>query len=130
MPPNTNPIFELTLTCKGIQLTDADTTVLTALQTGRANGSRIDDIWISSNDTAVVDLAFYINDGVNDLYIGVISVPIGAGYTTVGRISAIATLSPNLGYLALPAGYILEVACVVTMTTATVCTVVTVGGDY
>lgn len=130
MTANTNPIFELTLTLAGVEFTIADTVVPKTIQTGGANGSRIDDIYICSNDTAEVDLAFYINDTSVDHYIGNVVIPAGSGYTTVARISAIATLAPNLGYITLPNGYILKANCVATMTVAKTCTVVAVGGDF
>jgi hypothetical protein len=130
MAQNTSPIFELVPTVAGAQFTDADTTAKKTIQTGGANGSRVDAIAVSSSDTAAVNLAFYINNGAVDLYIGVVNAPIGSGYTTVVRVEAMTILSPVLRYLVLPSGYILKVACVATMTAAKVVNVVAIGGDY
>lgn len=126
----TGPIWELVATLKGAQFTSADTTAKKSLQTGGTNGTRIDSIMCSTNDTTTVNLAFYINDGATDFYIGNVNLPIGAGYTTVARVDAISTLSPILGYLVLPSGYILKVNCVATMTAAKTTDIAAMGGDY
>lgn len=127
---NTSPIFELTPTVKGVQFTSADTTSKKNVQTGGTNGTRVDSIMVSTNDTATVNLAFYINDGSTDFYIGNVVVAAGSGYTTVARVDAISTLSPILGYLVLPANYILKCNCVATMTAAKTTDVAAMGGDY
>ncbi len=130
MAQNTSPIFELVVTCKGVQFTSADTTAKKSIQTGGANGTRIDSIWCSTNDTVTVNLAFYINDGSTDFYIGVVNLPIGSGYTTVARVDAMTILSPILGYLVLPNTYILKANCVATMSGSKTTDVLAVGGDY
>lgn len=127
---NTSPIFEANVRVLGIQFTSADASALKSFGTIGANGTRIDSIMCSTNDTAAVNLAFYINDGAVDHYIGNVNVPIGSGYTTVARIEAMSTLAPVLGYLVIPSGYLLKANCVATMTSAKVLDVVAVGGDY
>jgi len=130
MAAGTSPIFEAAVRDLGIQFTSADTTTKKSLGSIGSNGTRIDSIMVSTNDTTAVNLAFYINDGSTDFYIGVVNVPIGSGYTTVARVEAIATLAPILGYLVLPTGYTLKAACVATMTAAKTTDVVAMGGDY
>lgn len=133
MVANTSPIFELAPVSKGVQFTSADTTAKKSICTGGTNGTRIDQIPVSSNDTAAINLAFYINDvnGANvDIYIGNVVVAISAGYLAVARVDAMTTLSPTLGYLALPVGAILKAACVATMTAAKTCDVNAMGGDF
>lgn len=130
MAQNTSPIFELVTTDKGVSFASGDTTTKKSIQTGGTNGTRIDSIMCSTDDTVTVNLAFYINDTVTDFYIGNVNLPIGSGYTTVSRVEAMATLSPALGYLVLPSGYILKANCVATMTAAKTTTVVAMGGDY
>ena len=130
MAANTTPIFEAAPIASGLQFTSADTTTKKNLRTGSTNGDRIDGIYCSTNDTAAVNLNFYINDGSTDFYIGVVNVPIGSGYTTVSRVDAMATLAPLLGYLALPSGYILKVSCLATMTAAKTTDIVAAGGTY
>ena len=130
MAASTSPIFEAAVRVLGIQLAIGDTTTPKSFGTIGANGSRIDSIMCSTNDTAAVNLAFYLNDGSTDHYIGVVAVPIGSGYTTVARVEAMSILSPSLGYLVVPSGYTLKAGCVATMTTAKTTDVVAMGGDY
>lgn len=130
MAQNTAPIFELVPTVAPQTFASGDTSTVKDVQTGGTNGTRIDSIMCSSNDTAAVNLAFYIYVGATAYYIGNVLVPVGAGYTTVARVDAMATLSPGLGYLVLPSGAKLQANCVATMTAAKIATVVAMGGDY
>lgn len=108
----------------------ADTTAKKTVVTAGTNGSRIDSIMCSSDDTAAVNLAFYITVSGTDYYIGNVLVPIGAGYTTVVRVDAITTLSPTLGYLVLATSALLKVNAVAAVTAAKTVTIVAMGGDY
>ena len=131
MPANTSPIFELTPVNKGAQFTSTDTTTKKTLLTAGTNGTRIDAILVSTNDTSAVNLAFYINDGSTDFYIGNLTVPLGSGYTTVARVDGIGTIgAPSVGALIMPSGYLLKANCVATMTTTKVTDVMIVGGDF
>lgn len=130
MAAGTAPIFEAAVRVLGIQFAAADTTTGKSFGTIGTNGTRIDSIMCSTNDTTAVNLAFWINDGSTDHYIGVVNLPIGTGYTTVSRVEAMNTLSPSLGYLVIPNGYTLKAGCVATMTAAKVTDAVAMGGDY
>lgn len=130
MAANTSPIFEEAPIVGAAQFTSADTTTKKTVVTPGADGARVDSIMCSTNDTAAVNLAFYLNNGSTDFYIGNVNVPIGSGYTTVARVEAMTTLAPVLGYLTIPAGWTLKVNCVATMTAAKTTDVVAMGGDY
>lgn len=130
MAANTLPIFEETPAVQGNQFTSADTTNKKDIWTPGADGSRIDMIKCITNDTAAVDVTFYINDGTTDFNIGNVRVPLGSGYTNVAHVDAMTTLSPTLGYLYIPAGGKLKAKCVATMTAAKDLDVVAMGGDY
>ena len=130
MAANTSPIFELTPFLKGDTLDDGDTTVAITLITGGTNGTRIDSLKCTTNDTAAVNLRFYIDNGGADLYLGVVTLAIGSGYTTVAPVEAMSTLSPTLGYLILENASELKVSCLATMTSAKITTVLAMGGDY
>jgi len=130
MAQNTSPIFELVPTEKGVSFASGDASTKKTIQTGGTNGTRIDSIMCSTDDTAAVNLAFYINDGATDFYIGNVNLPIGSGYTTIARVEAMRTLAPTLGYLVLPASHLLKANCVATMTAAKITTIVAMGGDY
>lgn len=115
----------------GVQFTSADTTAKKTVLTASTNGTRIDGILLSTNDTSDVNLSFYINNGTTDFYIGVVKVPAGSGYTTVVRVDGMLTLQPgNLKALILPNTYILKAACVATMTAAKTTDVLAVGGNF
>lgn len=130
MAANTSPIFELVPTDKGVQFTSTDTTTKKNIQTGGTNGTRIDAIMCSTNDTTTVNLAFYVNDGTTDFYIGNVNLPIGSGYTTVARVEAMSTLAPVLGYIWLASSDTLKVNCVATMTAAKTTDIASQHGDY
>ena len=131
MAANTEPIFELIPSNGTPQtFTSADTTNKKTIATGDTDGTRIDSIMCSTDDTTAVNLAFYIEQGGTDYYIGNVNLPAGSGYTTVPRIEAMTSLAPYLGYLVLENGNDLKVNCVATMTAAKTTTVVAMGGDY
>ncbi len=137
MAAGTSPIFEAAVRVLGIQFTSTDTTTGKSFGTIGANGTRIDSVMCSTSDTAAVNLAFWINDGSTDHYIGVVNVPAGSGYTTVLRVEAMTVLqptnvsgAPQLGYLVIPSGYTLKAGCVATMTAGKTTDVVAMGGDY
>ena len=132
MTANFKPVFELTPIDAGVEFTDADTTTVKTILTAGAEGSRIDGILVSTNDSVAVNLAFYIDDGADVYYIGNVNIPIGSGYTTVARVDAMSTLRPAAqSFIQLHHGYILKCNCVATMTTAgRVTTVVAIGGDF
>ena len=131
MAANVQPIFKSGALGGGAQFTDGDASTKKLICTAGTNGTRIDGLLISSNDTAAIDLEFYIYDGTTYHYIGYVNVPIGAGYPSVARVDGIVTLAPtNLKYIDFPSGSALYAACAATMTTAKTCDVVPQGGNY
>lgn len=126
----TGPIWELAPVSPGVQIVPADTTTKKTLVTPGTNGTRVDEIMASSNDTAAVVLDFYMTVSGVDYYLGDVTVPIGAGYTTVARKDCMAVLAPVLGYLAFPSGSVLKVAAHATITAAKQVDIVAQGGDY
>lgn len=131
MTANVAPVFELTPQNAGVTILPADTTVAKTIFTAGAEGSRIDSILVSSTDSAAMNLAFYIDDGVTSYYIGNVSVPIGSGYTTVARVDAMQTLKPAFqNFIALHHGYTLKANVVVAVTAGRVITIVTLAGDF
>ena len=130
MAANTSPIFELTVKNAGVTIVPADTTAKKTLYTGGTNGSRIDQLAESSTDTAAVTTMWYKTVGGTDYHIGDVVIAIGAGYTTVALVDALATLEPTLGYLVLASGEILKVAALATVTAAKQVDLVAQLGDY
>src|SRR5512141_258711 len=128
MPANINPVFELAPRVSAASFALADSTNKKTLLTAGANGTRVDSLFLSSNDTVQVDVAFYINDGATDFYIGDVQVPIGSGYTGVPRVEALKYLGEYLiGALVLPANYVLKCNCVAAVTSGKILTVVVAG---
>jgi hypothetical protein len=131
MAANTAPVFQLKpLTDAPQQFTSADTTTKKTIVTGAADSTRVDSISVCSDDTAAVNLRFYLNNGSTDFYLGVVAVPIGSGYTTVTKVEAMTVLAPLLGYLWVPSGWTLKCSCLATMTAAKTLDVVPLGGVY
>jgi hypothetical protein len=125
-----NPMFEGSIRVAGIQIVNTDGTTKKTILTGATNGTRIDAIRVCSDDTSAVNLAFYINDGSTDYYIGNVPVASGTGYGTVLPVEALTSLSPVLGYLVLPSGYSLKVNAVSAVTSGKTVNIVAIGGDF
>lgn len=131
MPANTSPLFTLTPLNKGAQFVNADSTTKKSIYTAGSNGGRIDAIMVSSNSTAAENLAFYINDGTTDFYLGNVNIPIGSGYTTVARVEGLAQIGPPYTTaLILAAGYILKANAVAAVTSAKTVDVIVMAGDF
>lgn len=131
MAANTNPLFELTPFSSGSTFMNADGTNIKTIYSASAFGGRIDGISICSDSSGSVNLAFYINDTVNNLYIGNVPVPPGSGYTTVAKVDAMTTLKPTYqSFLALKGGFSLTCNAVVAVTSGSTVTVVALGGDF
>ena len=130
MAANTAPIFELVVKNAGVTIVPADTTAVKTVYTGGTNGSRIDQLSVSSTDTAAMTLMWYKNIGGTDYHLADTVIAIGAGYTTVAGVDALATLAPSLGYLVLASGEVLKVKVLATVTTAKQIDVVAQLGDY
>jgi hypothetical protein len=130
MAAGTSPIFIDTVVCTKAAIVPGDTTTKKTLVVAGADGTRVDEVYVTSDDTAAVVLNFYITNGGTDYYIGNETVPIGAGYTTVLRKDCMVLLAPVLGALFLVSGDTLKVAANATITAAKTVTVVAQGGDY
>ena len=77
----TTPIFPVTIQTAFQQILPADASALKNLYTGAANGTKIDNILISSTDTSNRDLVFYITSGGIDYQIATISCIANSGNT-------------------------------------------------
>jgi hypothetical protein len=131
MAANTAPVFQLKpLTDTPQTFVNADGTTVKTLVAGATDGTRVDSISVCSNDTAAVALNFHLNNGSTDFYIGVVNIPIGAGYTTIGKVDAMTTLAPLMGYLWIPTGWSLKCGCLGAVTAAKTVTVTAHGGVY
>lgn len=133
MAANQDPVFAITPHPDGTQLTSADTTTVKDVITGTTNGTRIDNIACTTNDTVAVDLGFYIQPGGagTNHYLGNVHLAPGAGYTTVAGVEAISTLPlNNFRAIVLANGDKLRVGCAATMSGGKTTDVVALGGDF
>jgi hypothetical protein len=132
MAANTNPIFELTPFVSGSTLMNVDSTnKKTIYIAGSPSGGRIDCISICSNDASSQNLAFYINNSIDDLYIGNVNIPSGSGYTTIPKVDGMANLRPAAQtFIQMAAGYSLKVNSVTAVTSGSTISIITIGGNF
>lgn len=129
------PIFPDTIKNAALDIENADGTTTQDLLTAGSAGSRINNISVTSDDTAAVDLIVYYNDGTTDFAIARVNIPIGAGTNgTAPPVSLLnATDMPFLGddlsYYLLAAKKI-RIAAVAAVTAAKKVSLVATYGDY
>jgi len=113
-----------------VNLTVADTTVQTYLTQAAQQGSRIDDILITSNAAGPHDVAIVLDNGVARV-LGVVAVPAGAGRSSAEpRVSAASVFPVPAVALILAGGTTLKVAMLVTLGAGETVSVLAFGGDY
>lgn len=134
---NDSPVFPQAIVNPCVQILPADTTAYKTIRTGSTNGDVIDNIIVTSNDTADRVLLFAINDGTNDHLIGEVAVPALSGRDGNGVVKSICALMtanfPGMhpdGKLYLQSGQVLKVKSEVTVTAAKQIDVVCFGRVY
>ncbi|MBZ0106150.1 MAG: hypothetical protein K8H84_11020 [Sulfuricella denitrificans] len=137
MPANTTPIFANVIKNPAAQILPADASAYKTLMTGGANGSRLDNLIATSNDTSARVLSFAINDGALDHPIGEVSIPATAGNDGAASVKGVSVLNstnfPGLkedGSLYLQSTFILKVKSLTTVTAAKQIDLVGFGGDF
>ena len=140
MAVTSTPIFPQVISAGFYQLVPADTTTLKTLFTAGANGSRIDNILVTSTDTGSKDLQFVITYSAVDYVVGTLSIPALSGFTAAVVPVLVfnhANFSSYLGVdangnkmLFLPIGAVLKVKALSTVTVAKVISVNCQGGDF
>ncbi len=129
------PIFPDTIKNTGLDIEPGDTTTTQDLVTAGADGSRINNISVTSDDTAAIDLLVYYYDGTTDFLIARVTIPIGAG--TDGSTPPVSLLNAtDMPFLDDDLSYYLEgtdklrIAAQATVTTAKKISLVATFGDY
>lgn len=137
MPANTSPIFALTIINPIAQILPADASAYKTLRLGSANGDRIDNIIITTNDTSARVLQFSLFDGVLEHPIGEVSIPASAGTDGAVAVKGVSILNttnfPGMnssGSLFLQTGYSLKMRSSTTVTAAKQIDVIAFGGAY
>lgn len=129
------PIFPQAIKNAAATLENGDGTTAKDLVTAGTNGSRIDSIAVTSDDTADKDIFIYLNDGTTDFLLGRLTIKAGSG--TDGTNKTVAALnSTDLPFLKddlsyyLQAGHKLRVAAQAAVTSGKKITVTAWIGDY
>lgn len=132
MAANTNPIFPNVINISGRKIVNADSTNFVDIFTAGANGSKVENIIITSTDSAdkTVQLAYY--DTTTAFILGELLIPDGSGTNgTDLPISLLDTFAWYLGYLHLKASHKLQMKVKTAVTSGSYDLQVTVfGGDF
>lgn len=132
MAANIDPIFPLTPKTAAATIVYADSTNKKTLLTAGANGARLDQIRICSDDTAAVIVQVFssINGGTTWHILGEVVVPIGAGTNgTEQWVDVLETLNSE-DALALQAVELIGVAAKAAVTSGKTVTVTARYGDF
>lgn len=129
------PIFPGTIKNVGLDIENGDGTTAQDLVTAGTDGSRINNISVTSNDTAAIDLIVSYYDGTTDFTIARVTIPIGAG--TDGTTPPVSLLNnTDMPFLGDDLSYYLEgtdklrIAAQTAVTAAKKIQVVATYGDY
>lgn len=126
MPANTTPIFPKSIASAAVTFVAADTTALKTLFTADAtNGSRIDNLTVSSDEVADATFSFYLSDGTTDFLIA--DLVVAAAITNINVLSKIKSASNGLF---LKAGWSLKAGIDTNVEEAKTVTFIVAGGDY
>ncbi len=133
------PIFPQVIKTGVAQIAPADTTTLKTLLTADADGTRIDNIFVTSTDTSARDLQFVVTISAVDYIIGTLSIPANSGNTNALPIIGVFSHSQFIGLsndvngnkvLFLGTGAVLKVKSLTTLTAAKVISIIAQCGDY
>lgn len=124
-----------------VTFANADGTNIKDICSAGADDSRLMEVLITSTDSAVKEMTFYLNDGTNDIPIKLCSIAINQGNVIatpdpVRLINSTNFINGRLMdrdqnyYLALPAGYKLRAKCNSAVTAATAITVLAILKDF
>lgn len=133
---NQEPIFQTKPKTVCTVMNNASGTALQTLYTaGATDGSLLDNVAVTSDDTSAVILVVTVNDGSTDCKVGEVTIPIGAG--TDGTTPAVnlfnTTALPFLqtgGGLPLGVSGVLKVNAKSSITSTKIVNLVAFGGDY
>lgn len=135
MAANVTPIFPVAVNNGSVTIVNADGTTAKTLFSAGANGSRIDQIVCTSDDSASETIQLIINDGSNNNIVGEISIPAGAG--TNGSTKGVKVINstdlpwlPDSGSIFIKTGYSIKVKSKAAVTAAKTLTFVLFAGDY
>lgn len=126
-----SPIFITTPVSNAQSYLPADVSTVKTIRTYGALGGRTEHLRITSIDTAARVVAFYINTGGSDLFIGSVSVGVGSAATPT-NVDVLATLYTNVvkQFILGNAAAVLKAKITSTVTAACEIDIFEDGGDY
>ena len=137
MPTNTTPIFPAVIITPSVQILPADVSNYKTVVIAGANGSRLDNLICTSDDTSARVLQFAINDGATDYVLGQVNIPLTSGIDGAGTVKGVSIINsinfPGIkddGAIYLKASYTLKVKSLTTVTSAKQINIIGFGGDY
>lgn len=135
MAANTTPIFPLSIQTSAVSFANADGTSEKTIVTAGSEGTRIDVLLVTSDDTTARVFRLLVNNGTTSFIVGEVSVPVGAG--TDGATLSVKVLAASVlpwldssGSLFLKAGWTLKAAAKVAVTSGKTIAFVAFSGDY
>ena len=129
------PIYPGSINNAVLDVENADGTTAQDFITAGANGSRVDGISVTSDDTVAIDLIVNYNDGTTDFAIARVTIPIGAGTdgatppVSLLNITDMPFLGEDLSYY-LKATKKITIAAQTAVTAAKKISLVAILGDY
>jgi len=140
MSGTSSPIFPQTVKQGVAQILPADTTSLKTIYTGQTNGSRVDNLLITSTDTSARDVQLVVTIASTDYVLGTISVPANSGFTNAvvslnmfqhaQMVNALNVDNNGNRYILLASGSVLKIKSLTTVTAAKAINVVAQIGDF
>ena len=136
MAANTLPIYPDTINVGHKKFTNSDSTTLSAIVTAGTDGTRVDEIIVTSTSASDIDVQVWINDGSDDYLLGTVEIPAGAGNTSSVRSVAVfvdGNFSDNLvntGSLYVPSGSSVRMNLKTALASGEYMYVTAMGGDY
>ena len=139
MAVTATPIFPQVIKNAVVTLNNASASTVTTLYTAGTNGSKIENLLVTSTDTSARDIWLYWVISATNYQIGTVTIPVTSG--TVNSAPTVNLLnSTNLPgfakdangnpYLYLASGTALSVAAATTITSGKQIQFITQGGDY
>jgi len=132
MATNKEPVFTDGPQTPVLLIENADGTAKQVLITAGTDGALIQSITVTSDDTSAVNVQVFLNDGTTSGLMGTVNIPTLAGTDgiepNVNLLNGLNGLQED-GSLILQASTSLEIAPLVTVTSAKIVTLVSQGGD-
>ncbi len=121
----TQPIAQATT------FTSADTTVAKSIEVNQGVPNRVDEIVITSDDTAAIVVDVFLRTSATNTLLGSVTVPAGSGHAGVKPVLFFESLAfTNFNGINLTGAQSLQAACEATMTAAKTMVITVLGGLF